>query len=209
MSYKQFPVLRLFFNEPAAKTAQQILHERQFKRLVKWVDDIPDFMRKNLEDNVSKSVQGGVQPDSLREGLSASKNVFQCMAEYRGGKAHQKASSVINIDGAAFSREEMARLRDGFAAVHDLALAYNVDIGFAGFDNLPRNHTVTRNSMASADNVIFYFDTDATYNYFSHPDFSAKAGELKELEARLNGRFITSKPQAPESQNIGSDAPRI
>tara|TARA_R110002095_G_scaffold171188_7_gene148731 strand:+ start:2261 stop:2386 length:126 start_codon:yes stop_codon:yes gene_type:complete len=40
MSFKDLPVLRLFFNETAAKAPQQIEHERQFARLNIWQADL-------------------------------------------------------------------------------------------------------------------------------------------------------------------------
>lgn len=199
MDIKKVPVLRLFFNEPAAKTAAQLEHERQFERLRQWMAGLPEFISKNLDETLDKARKEGIDPDALKSQLAPYNNMFQLVAENRRSKGHLKACATIDVDGAAFSREEMKALQSELNAIHDMALAYNVDIGFAGFDNLPRKLTTSRNSTAAADSVMFVFDTERTYSYFAHPEFNAAAGEIDALQSRLNTRFIAPKPKGPDN----------
>ncbi|MAH04567.1 MAG: hypothetical protein CL561_03305 [Alphaproteobacteria bacterium] len=200
MNFKKFPVLRLFFNDPAAKTPAQLEHERQFERLRSWMAGLPEFMTKHLDATLNKARKEGADPAALKSQIYPHNNMFQLVAGNGCSKqGHIKGSATIDVDGAAFSREEMAALQDELHAIHDIALAYNVDIGFAGFDNLPRKLTVARNSTTAADSVLFFVDTERTYNYLAHPEYKAVAGEIKALETRLNNRFVAPKPQGPDN----------
>jgi len=209
MGFKDFPVLRLFFNEPAAQTPQQIEHERQLARLSNFMSDLPKRIKEEFEETLSAAGDAGVDIKKLAQNMGHGENIFQRLHE-KCGMSLGGYSFSIDVDGAAYSREELAGLTEQIVALHDVAAAYNVDIQFAGFDRLPRKATAVRHSATRHISTMINFSPRDTYNAWSHPDYSPgdRDGEDK-IKSTVNSRFIRPKPQGPNNQNIGSGVPRI
>tara|TARA_R110002124_G_scaffold129483_1_gene290869 strand:- start:168515 stop:169135 length:621 start_codon:yes stop_codon:yes gene_type:complete len=182
-------------NEP---TEQEVARAADLEKLGVFLDGIPAFMTANLEETITKiksnfnsDVHCKRVVDFMLPDLGSYRNMFQLLKDKHIIKGfHTYSNGSDMVDPSQFTVAEMASLSDKFNAIHDVAMAYNVEVSFGGFDNLPRHGTYANGSFQGGRGVVVSFNTMSIYPITSNPEFGADNSiKCAEFDKKLNSRF--------------------
>lgn len=190
--FKKLPFIRVMNFKSPARIAKEIERDNEFEALTEWLDKLPAYYEGVLEKAVKDIEVSFGSVDVLSKSLKPHKNIFQ-LAEKQGmSKPYKSFTNGHYVDASQFTNEQMLTLVDKFMAVHDVALKYNVELQFAGFDNMPRSTTAFRNSCAYKRGAAANMNLENTYNEFTHPEFGFDDMSSSSFTARKNSRFNLS-----------------
>jgi hypothetical protein len=197
------PFGRVSSNKP---TEQEAKRSADLAKLGAFLDGTPEFMTKNIEETIRKikgNFGSAIECENtffrLSKRLAPYKNMFQLLKSENIIIAYHTYSEGTDIvDPSKFTSEEIASLSDKFNAIHDVAMAYNVEVRFGGFDNLPRYGTYVDGSFQGGRGVVVSFRTMSCYPIASNPEFGAR-NDMKcaEFDEKLNTRFKQEMAPTP------------
>ena len=178
----------------------------EFEKLGVFLDSVPAFMTENIEETLEK-IKSNFNSDVhckkvielMLPDLGPYRNMFQLLKDkhiIQGFHTYSKGADMV--DPSQFTVAEIATLSDKFNAIHDVAMAYNVEVSFGGFDNLPRHGTYANGSFQGGRGVMVSFNTMSIYPIASNPEFGADNGtKCAAFDEKLNTRFKHGLPLTP------------
>jgi hypothetical protein len=180
------------------ETKQEAKRAADLAKLSDFLDGTPAFMTEKIEETITKirnNFSSAIECENtfsrLSEKLTPHSNMFQRLkSEGITSGYHTYSIGADVVDPSQFTVAEMTSLSDKFNAIHDVAMAYNVEVSFGGFDNLPRHGTYANGSFQGGHGVVVSFKTMTGYPIASNPEFGADNNtKFAEFDKKLNTRF--------------------